>query len=416
MSAKLKLDIKDLQLDMYVAEIDRPWLESSFMFQGFLVNSQDLLNQVSETCKYVYVDLEQSGQNVRPLLQRLSRQHGDKNPVNSEKESHTEAPVQKNDYLKLVDQFHCAKFLYSKTLHQIVSMLDNVRLGNSVDTECARSMVSEMISVVSRHPSTMIWLTYLKHTDDHTSAHSINVCIIALSFGHWLGLSKEKLQSLGIGAILHDIGKMKVPATILQKPGKLTDEEYKHAQRHPSLGYEALRNQPYMDEDVLDIVLHHHERQNGNGYPDALQQEQIRYLTRLVGLVDVYEAMGSDNFWRKAISPQQVLKQLYEQAIDLFGKEMVEQFIQCLGIFPIGCMVELETGEVAIVMAANEKSKLRPSILLVLDEHKQVIETRKVLNLANPSFASLRISKIIPPSTYDVDVKTIIEQEFLQGH
>ena len=408
---KTKISVHDLEQGMYVSELDRPWLESPFLFQGFLIESDELLAQLKQTCEFVYIDIEESRADIRPHLQTLADSESVEIPsVPAQQEA-----IPEKEHVNFYAELRQAKRVYDKTRHYIDTALNDVRLGGSVDTKQARRLVGEMAQNITRSPNAMVWLTHLKNRDEYTSIHCINVCILALSFGRYVGLERHELELLGLGALLHDIGKMYVPNEVLNKPGKLSDAEFEIIKRHPVDGHKLLVTKDDMPQLSLDIVLHHHERTDGSGYPDGLGDAQIHQLVKIASIVDVYDAITSDRCYHDGMSPYEGLKNMYNWMDGNFSIDLMQQFIKCLGIYPIGSIVELNQGQVGVVVGINEETKLKPVVLLVLDKDKQPLKMRKLMNLASPKWEAsgqvMRVDRILPASEYNIDIKTIIEQE-----
>ena len=408
---KIKIAVEDLEPGMYVSELDRPWLESPFLFQGFLVDSDELLQQLKDICAYVYIDVEESANDVRSRLQTLSRSEPDIE-VGGAADFKPKAESTETDFHAQLRQ---AKLIYDKTRSFIDNALDDVRLGGSVNTVQAKILVGEMAENIARSPNAMVWLTHLKNRDEYTSIHCMNVCILALSFGRFVGLERAELELLGLGALLHDIGKMYVPDEILNKPGKLTKAEFEIIKRHPVDGHKLLVTKDDMPQSSLDIVLYHHERTDGTGYPAGLNDEQIGQLVKMSSIVDVYDAITSDRCYHDGMSPYEGLKNMYNWTEGNFDAELMQQFIKCLGIYPVGSVVEINEGQIGVVVGINEETKLKPVVLLVMDKDKQFLKMRKVINMASTRWAAsgqeMRVNRILPAKEYDIDIKTIIEQE-----
>jgi HD-GYP domain-containing protein (c-di-GMP phosphodiesterase class II) len=233
---------------------------------------------------------------------------------------------------------------------------------------------------------------------------------MSLVFGRHLGLNEAELRELGHGALMHDIGKMKVPLEILNKVTRLTDEELTELKRHAEYGYDMLKGSEHISAQALDIVRSHHERVDGSGYPRGLKGEEIGHFAMLVSVVDVYDAITSDRVYHMGISPHEALSLMYGWTPHSFLRELIESFIKCLGIYPIGSIVELDTGEVGVVMTMNLAQRLRPIITLVLDAEKKPYPVRKLLNLA--SFTgkdwSLNIKRILQSNAYGIDVRSLV--------
>lgn len=402
---------------MFVSELDRPWTETSFLLQGVLVESAEDITRFQQACEYVYIDAEKSHESIYPHLRSLVNLNktpsASGNSVASEAEHESEqANLEQNNFKK---ELNIARKVFSRTRSYIDQALEDVRLGQAVNTDAAKELVTEVTNSITRSPHAMVWLTNMKERDEYTSIHCMNVCIMAVSFGRSLGMSKAELELLGLGGLLHDIGKMRVPLDILNKPSELTFEEFEVMKTHPVEGYEMLKEQSDLSAEVLDIVKHHHERRNGKGYPSQLDGNEINIMTRIVAIVDVYDAITSDRCYRDAITPYDALRNMYEWVKEDFDKELIEQFIKCLGIYPIGCVVELNLGHVGIVVSASEKSKLRPIVMLVVNSKGEHFPKPKLVNLAHPKWRNaaqkLEVKSILSKNEYDFNIKDIIMNE-----
>ena len=399
---------------MYVCELDRPWTETSFLLQGVLIKSSDDIAQVQEFSSFVYVDSEKSHASILPHLNTISQNENarKKSTFSPSNNASQAADLEQSNFKK---ELKTARKVHSRTKAYIDSALEDVRLGQSVNTDEAKEVVIQVANSITRSEHAMVWLTNLKSRDEYTSIHCMNVCIMAVSFGRSIGMSKPELEIIGLGALLHDLGKMRVPLEILNKPGKLTEEEFDIMKTHPMEGYNMLEKQADLPLEVLDIVKHHHERRNGKGYPSRLKGEEITNMTRMVAIVDVYDAITSDRCYHDAITPYDALKNMYEWVNEDFDKTIIEQFIKCLGIYPIGCVVELNLGHIGIVVTASEKTKLRPIVLLISNSKGDKFPTPKLLNLAHPNWCSgaqkLEVKRILSKNEYDFDINEIIKNE-----
>lgn len=411
---KVKVDVSQLKKGMYVCELDRPWTDTSFLLQGIMIESVEDISQVQQTCKYVYIDSEKSDESIATNLKSLSSQASTIANYSSGSIEHEseQADLEQHTFKK---ELNIARKLHERTRSYVDQALEDVRLGQAVDTEGAKEIVSEVANSITRSPHALVWLTNMKERDEYTSIHCMNVCVMAVSFGQSLGLSKTELEVLGLGGLLHDLGKMRIPLEILNKPSKLTFEEFEVMKTHPMEGYNMLKEQSDLPSEVLDIVKHHHERRNGKGYPSQLDGDQINNMTRIVAIVDVYDAITSDRCYHDAITPYDALKNMYEWVKEDFDKEMIEQFIKCLGIYPIGSVVELNLGHVGIVVSASEKSKLRPIVMLVLNSKREKFPKPKLVNLAHPKWRNgtqkLEVKTILNSHEYDFNIKDIVMNE-----
>ena len=411
---KVKIDVSQLKKGMFVSELDRPWTETEFLLQGVLIEEQEDISRFQDLCKFVFIDAEKSYESVYPHLRSLANLDKDKDngSGNSSSRESSQAELEQSNFQK---ELKIARKVHSRTRSYIDQALEDVRLGQAVNTDKAKELVTEVADSITRSPHAMVWLTNMKERDEYTSIHCMNVCIMSVSFGRSLGLQKSELELLGLGGLLHDLGKMRVPLEILNKPSKLTFEEFEVMKTHPMEGYKMLKEQNDLPLEVLDIVKHHHERRNGKGYPSQLDGDEINNMTRIVAIVDVYDAITSDRCYHDAITPYDALKNMYEWVNEDFDKDMIEQFIKCLGIYPIGCVVELNMGHVGIVVSASEKSKLRPIVMLVLNSKREKFPAPKLINLSHPKWRSgaqkLEVKRILSKNEYDFNINSIIMNE-----
>jgi len=413
MGDKVKVTPEYLSIGMYVSELDRPWLESPFLFQGFLVDTDEILEEVKTVCDFVFVDIELSAPDIKAQLQVLASR-----PPPSVKI--TKTPVKTDnpdevDHQNYIKDLHRSRIIFDKTTQYINEALEDARLGSSINTKKAKQLVNDLTDQVINSPHALVWLTFLKQRDEYTANHCINVCILAITFGRCLNLDKQQLNEVGLAGLLHDLGKMKIPDEILNKPGRLTADEFKIMKQHPELGFKLLKNEKDLSMEVLDAVLHHHERKNACGYPDELPEHKIPLITQIIAIVDVYDAVTSDRCYHDGLSPYEALNNIYKWAENDFNKELVESLIKCLGIYPIGSLVELDKGPVGVVISASKSARLRPMIMLVLDKNKKPFKQRKIMNLANPHWQkgphATEIKKILNPNSFDINIRQIVEEE-----
>lgn len=410
---KIKIEVSQLKKGMYVCELDRPWAETSFLLQGVYINGDNEISQLQQTCEYVFIDAEKSEQSLYPHLRSLLNLNQSK--VSSGSSATHEAAQADLEQHNFKNELKAARKVHSRTKSFIDLALEDVRLGQAVNTEAAKELVTEVTNSITRSPHAMVWLTNLKERDEYTSIHCMNVCIMSVSFGRSLGMEKAELEILGLGGLLHDLGKMRVPPEILNKPSRLTFEEFEVMKTHTVQGYNMLKEQDDLPSEVLDIVKHHHERRNGKGYPSHLDGDQINNMTRIVAIVDVYDAITSDRCYHDAISPYDALKNMYEWVNEDFDKDLVEKFIKCLGIYPVGSVVKLNLGHVGLVVSASEKSKLRPIVMLVQNSKGERFPTPKLINLAHPKWRSgankLEVTRILSKNEYNFNIKDIVKNE-----
>ena len=394
-----QIDAQDLEVGMYISQVDRPWLETPFKFQGFFVTTEEHIEEVQRICDYVYIDVIK-GKDTDKIL--------------SPNRIFTSPPRPKPSRIyinttELEEEIAVAEALHKKTRECIDEVFDNIKNGETLDIPKIKKVVSGLVDSVVRNPNAQMCLAQLKERDEYTAQHSINVCVLTITFGRHLGMAENSLNLLGLGALLHDIGKIKTPLEILNKEGKLTAEEFEVMKSHPEHGREILEKAGGVPDSAIDIALSHHERLSGHGYPHGRTVNEISPWSKLVAIVDVFDAITSDRCYHDGMSPTRALTKMYEWRIRDFDPELLEQFIQCIGIYPIGTIVELSSGEVGIVISVNDDMRLRPKILLILDEKKNPYYPARIADLStyhqDANDSTYGIKAVLEPMSYNINVK-----------
>lgn len=429
-----RVPVSGLKLGMFVAELDRPWLETPFLLQGFTIKTLSEIRKLKEYCQYVYVD--QGGQEwgakknpfhtgFQPPKRKLGgeddglavRANRDANKKPGYAVLRLELP--EHEIQKAVEEEHPAANKAYRAAHKTVSgLLDQARLGNALDTDSAKVVVTDCVDSILRNPSALMWMAKIKHVDYYTMEHCLNVAILAIAFGRHLRLSKEDLVRIGTGGLLHDVGKMQIPDEVLNKPGKLTDDEFAVMRQHPEIGRNLLSQSEGALSYAIDAAYNHHERIDGNGYPRGLFARELSEYSRIVSIVDAFDAMTSDRCYSKAKSTLEALKIIYRDRGKHFDEELALEFIQLMGPYPPGTIVELMNGAVGIVLSSLEKKRHLPKIKLILDPDKQP-QPEELIDLLNVDAGNLDkswlIRKVLKDGDYDIHLEQYPVRRALSG-
>lgn len=401
---KKKLDVLELKPGMYVAELDRPWRETPFLFQGFYIESQAEIEQIKRYCRHVFVDVAQQ-KTVTPPPSVRSNQKVEYEILKRNAQASRVPKYEDRSTLEQELESVHTTFLESKNM--IATIMDDARLGRSLDIDGTRQQVERMAHSIVRNPDALMCLTQLKQKDEYTVLHSLRVCVLALAFGRHLGIAEEPLREIGIGALLHDVGKAQIPLEILNKPERLTAVEYKIMKAHVPAGVKILERAPGLPRIAIDIAASHHERYDGSGYIRGLKGEQITDAGMISAIVDCYDAITSDRAYQPGISSHNALQKLYMWRNKDFASDLVEQFIQCMGIYPIGSLVELNTGHVGVVVTINRSRFLRPRLVLVLDAKKtryaKLLKVDLMEQMRDESGRPWEITSVLEPGTYGLN-------------
>ncbi|HQN65792.1 MAG TPA: HD-GYP domain-containing protein [Methylophilus sp.] len=284
------------------------------------------------------------------------------------------------------------------------NIFEAVAHERELDLSAVSDILDNMVDSIGRSPDALLWLSKLKQTDNHAYNHALNVSITMMAFGNFLALSKAQVRELGLAGLLQDVGKIKISPDVLLKEGKLTREEYEYAKKHVDESLKILEKTPDIPMTTIEIVAQHHERANGSGYPKGLSESEIKLPSQIAGLIDVYCSITSNKSYAKAIYHQKALDEIYSLGGSLFSKELIDQLVQFMGIYPVSSLVELNTGEVALVIQQNQVRRLLPRLMVLLGPDKKRYQAPVILNLLlqpnTPTGEPYKIIKGIPPDSY----------------
>ena len=421
---------------MFVAELDRPWTDSPFLLQGFMVQSDDDVQRIVEACEFVFIDPARSGLDFMSsgantgdlgadsaeimkveVIAQGRRGHAPPEPRAQGKASPARGNARADDveHIRIygVEEINGAsgraanaqsprdlhatlglpnRFVDYKRTSAVDSELEIARpviedLSTSIDesvnrfretklfeVERIREVSKTLVASMIRNPDAAQLLAQLRAKDDNAYLHSVEASVLAALFGRHLGLTEAELHTLSLGVLLMDVGKLKIPERLLTRTGKLVPAEIKILRMHVEFSITILSKNGPIDPEILSIVRDHHERFDGNGYPGRKRGSDIPVYARVAAIIDFYDAVTHDRPYRRAIPPNVAINALYERRGTQFHPELVEEFIQALGVYPTGTLVELSSGEVGIVVGQNRARRLRPQVLIVRDRNKQVVE------------------------------------------
>ena len=402
------MTIAELKPGMYVSSLDRPWIETPFLLQGFLIQNENDIDDLNKYCNFVYIDTTMD-------LSQDSEDFSNIAVLKREKVIQALIPHRKlrkhEDSTDITEELITAKPILERFTETVTDIFSRASKTQPIDIEELRAAVSPMVDSIIRNPDACIWLTRLKKTDDYTYQHAISASIWAVALARHLGLPKADLQTIAVGVSLFDIGKMFLPPVLLHKQGRLSDEEFEQIKSHVALGLEKLQENGGINNTIFDIVAHHHERHDGTGYPNQLSGEDIPVFSRIAAIADCYDAITSHRPYAGAISPVAAIKKLYEWRGYAFQTELIEEFIQAIGIFPAGTLVELNTGEVGVVLAEYRTRRLRPKIIQLLDKNKHPLHTFKIVDLLHTTKDSdgspIEIVDSLEPGSYNLHLQDL---------
>jgi HD-GYP domain-containing protein (c-di-GMP phosphodiesterase class II) len=400
---RVKVFSEDLQIGMFVCDLDKDWSESTFLLQGFTIESQADIDAVMSQCKFVYIDFKSDSQfKSYRLATTSSTTYVDKNSNTVES---------KENFFR--NRMNPAATRYKKSSQLMKGVMDRIMLGEDFDIHGVRDVVRDNVKQVLENEDAMLMMTLLKNKDDTKAEHSLNVSILSIGFARYVGYDESKLDDIGMGALLHDIGQVKIDTKLITKAGRLNQNEMAEMCNHPKYAFEILQSKSGLSPSCIDIAINHHERLQGQGYPRGLTAEKISQNVRLVSIVDVFESLTSPQVYRRSLSVVDAYKILMSGKGTHYDEKLVLKFIEWRGIYPPGSIVEMENGEVGIVIGSNRKFKLKPKVLLVLDEYKQK-RKEKIVDLSKISVDAeskpYKIVKAYENSTFGIDLQSFADK------
>ncbi|MEW6372803.1 MAG: HD-GYP domain-containing protein [Pseudomonadota bacterium] len=372
-----KIDSSQLRVGMAIHDLDCGWMEHPFVRAKFVLTSEDEIRKIVRAgIRGVVIDCSK-GLDVdeAPTLAEVQAQ--------TEKEvAEIAAKPVRPVRTTLADEMQRAVSIRRQAVGLVRTVMQDARLGKAVELDNVSPVVENITESILRNSGALLGLLRIKTKDDYTFLHSVSVCTLLVAFCRSRGMDEETIYQAGIGGLLHDTGKALVPDHILNKAGRLTDEEFAIIKKHPRDGYDILRQTPEIGQIPLDITLHHHERRDGTGYPDMQAEGQISELAQMAAIVDVYDAITSDRCYHKGMPAADALRKIYEWSKFHFNPSLTQEFMRCVGIYPVGTMVMLESGRLGVVVEPHETNLLTPKVNVFFNTRSQTYIRPELLDLS----------------------------------
>jgi HD-GYP domain-containing protein (c-di-GMP phosphodiesterase class II) len=528
-----KVLAKDLKIGMFVADLDRPWIDTPFLLQGFMIEDNEQLQQLQQHCQWVIIDPQRSAgpefeapvkkftptprdlgteprvvvnraQVPKPVTQSHSpapatkvvpatpakRAETNRGPSNQQSVREIAVPIERGqsasrnaaaqagrydpayqpevakpaggasrglwgqlregvsglfarkqedhfdfdsvpepsppppreiaarpafvpetvqltiyeDAKVVEEEIGAATAAFERTNNLLHSVVEDIRAGNNFQLESVEEVIDDMVESMVRNPDALMWVARMREQDLNVYGHGLAVAISLVAFGRHLGYPRDQLSQLGLMGLLLDIGKIKLPRELLEKTSRLSSDEFEQIKEHVELGLGVLQQTPNINPDVIEGIAQHHERMNGTGYPNNLMGEKISVFGRMCAIADTFAAVTKARPYAEAMSPHEALQMLSTWSGTQFHADMVEQFIQSIGVFPVGSLVELSTGEVGVIVTHNKLKRLRPKVLVIAEADKTPCRHPAMRDLLydvseNPTY----IRRGLPSNAYGLD-------------
>ena len=377
-----KINVSDLQLGMHLHGLCGSWMNHPFWRTKFTLTDPNDIGRIRESgITEVWIDVSK-GLDVPSPAKPATAPQAKPVPVN-------ETPAKPVDThhkaTSRMEELKRAAMVCSKAKKAVVSMFQEARMGSAISAEAAGELVEEISSSVIRNPGALISLSRLKTADDYTYMHSVAVCALMVALARQLGLNEKEVREAGMAGLLHDLGKAVMPMDVLNKPGKLSDDEFRVIKSHPVEGHRLLAEGKKVSDIVLDVCLHHHEKVDGSGYPERLTGDQISLFAKMGAVCDVYDAITSNRPYKSGWDPAEAILKMTEWSKGHFDEKVFQAFVKSIGIYPTGSLVKLSSGRLAVVLEQSERSLLAPCVKVFFSTKSQVYIVPEVIDLSRPS-------------------------------
>lgn len=367
-----KISVSQLRPGMFLQELCGSWMDHPFWRNAFVLKDPaDIRRIVESGIKEVIVDTDKG-------LDVLEAAPAEPPPAAP---AVIAAPTVERT--SMAEEVKLAAKVVAKSKEAVTSMFQEARMGKALDAADAAPLVDEIAGSVSRNPGALISLARLKNKDEYTYMHSVAVCALMVALARQLGLGDGETRDAGLAGLLHDVGKMTIDDAVLNKPGKLTDEEFARVRSHPEEGHKMLLEGRNVSPMALDVCLHHHEKTDGSGYPHRLAGEAITLHARMGAVCDVYDAITSNRPYKAGWDPAESVRKMADWK-GHFDPRVFQAFVKSIGIYPIGSLVRLDSGRLGVVIDQTEKSLLSPKLRVFFSTKSNVRIPPEVVDLSRP--------------------------------
>ncbi|MGE0623146.1 MAG: HD-GYP domain-containing protein [Pseudomonadales bacterium] len=407
-----RTDINNLTIGMYVAQLDRDWSETDYPVQGFYIRSRQGIDRLARECSYVYVDPRRYDSSLTGVQlhvvgkAREKREEGKKHANLARIQPRKPRVYQ--DTVELGTELEPAKTSLEDAVHIMRSCVGKLQATGGFDIDQIETAITPLVASVMRNKSAMAALLRMRALDDYTFSHAISNAVWGAILARQLGFPPPDIDSIALACSLLDIGKVNLPPALLVQKEAPSPEQWAQLKGHVAEGMKLLEENDVKNTKVLLAVQSHHERFDGSGYPQGLGGNEIPLWGRIAAVVDSYDAMISERPYAEARSSYGAVQELQKQSDVLYQKEIVDHFIQAIGVFPVGAIVELNTGEVGVVVAQHGTRRLKPKIILLLDAEKRPRDNLVIVDLSSQDTGenatlSWWITRELPKNAYGID-------------
>lgn len=408
------VSVVDLKVGMFFAEPDCAWTEFPFALQGFVLSSPDQIDLIRAKCRFVYIDRSRSlnehyaapkvffDRSLIPPAFKIKQGEGETSPRRRRFLDFLQHQESRDESADLGRELMHIEPRFNDLQSALRTSYENLQNETRVDLNGIREGLRDMAGSLKRNPDALMWLLRLKQVDRYSFDHAMDVSLYLLLLGAHIGWQGNKLLQLGMAGMLQDVGKVNLAPELLNKTVALSEDEKALVRSHVASSLEILCAKHEIPQEVIVIISRHHERWDGSGYPRGLLLDQIGIEAEMAGLVDSFCAMLRNKPYRSALGHQEALEELYALRDHKFNPNLMEQFLQCVGLYPVGTLVELNSGEVGVVIQQNRVHRSRPRVLVMLDAGKKKVAGYQVVDLREAAHKATRVVRALPYDAYGI--------------
>jgi len=398
-----RIPIAALKVGMYISDLNNDWIPHNTQRKKGMIKREETIEKIRRMgVQYVYIDVEkgldsqdaETAQEVDRRNEQALQKAGEQRPGIQHK-------------VALTEEIVIAQRIHSQAQGLVGSFMNNVKMGAAIDIAPIHQLADELQNSVLRNANALSCLGRIREKDNYLLEHSVNLSVLMSLFGNYRNLPADVLHQTVVGALLHDLGKILTPDDILHKPGRLTAEEFEVMKLHARHSRDILASTEGIGEIAVITAAQHHEKLDGSGYPEGLKGEEITEYGRMVAITDVYDAITSDRVYHKGMTPSQGLKKLLEWSGDHLDPELVKQFIRCIGLYPVGSLVLLESGRLGVVVETNDQDQRLPVVRVMYHTRFRLPITVETIDLSRAGNQD-RIIRAVDPEDYKLDVRKFL--------
>lgn len=398
-----RIPVSALKVGMYITDLNNDWIPHNTQRKRGVIKKQETIEKIRQIgVEFVYIDASKG----------LDTQDAE---TAAEVDRRNESALQKageltpglRPHVPLAEEMVIAQQIHRQAQGLVSNFMNNAKVGGATDVAAIHQLADELQNSVLRNANALSCLGRIREKDNYLLEHSVNLSVLMSLFGNYRELSSDVLHQTIVGALLHDLGKILTPDEILHKPGRLTPEEFEVMKLHAQHSRDILASTEGIGELTVITAAQHHERIDGTGYPEGLKGDEISEYGRMVAITDVYDAITADRVYHKGMTPTQGMKKLLEWSGTHLDPNLVKQFIRCLGLYPVGSMVLLESGRLGVVIETNESDQRLPTVRVVYQTKFRMPITVTTIDLAKPGTQD-RILRSVDPDTYKIDVRKFL--------